>query len=90
MQKSKPRKKESALERELRAALTRSVTALDDWLNTYAPEFCDEARVKEASKRLRERGTLAYIADVQEQNREALGIKLPTNGERIRATRKRL
>ncbi len=50
------------------------MTALDDWLNTYASEFCDEARVKEAGGRIMEEGgTLAYIADVQEQNHKALG-----------------
>jgi hypothetical protein len=60
-------------EQRLEAALARSVTAIDDWLNTYAPEFCDEARVKEARSRIMsEGGTLAYIADVQQQNREAL------------------
>lgn len=78
-------RKGSAVERELRAALKRSMTALDDWLNTYASEFCDEKRVMEAHARLDERGTLAYIADVQEKNRRALGVKLPTNGERLRA-----
>ena len=74
-------------ERELalEKALTRSVTALDDWLNTYASELCDPKRVEEAAVRIREHGTLAYIADVQEENREALGVKLPTNGERLRA-----
>ena len=74
MPKSKPRKKESARERELSAALRRSMTALDDWLNTYASEFCDEVRVKEAGERImKEGGTLAYIADVQEQSHKALG-----------------
>jgi len=62
-----------ATKKELRAALDRSRIAIDDWLNTYASEFCDEERVKEAGTRIREGGgTLAYIADVQEQNREAL------------------
>ena len=90
MPKSKRAKKESALERRLRKALDRSRIAIDDWLNTYASEFCDEARVAEAGKRIMDSGgTLAYIADIQEQNREALGIKLPTNGERLRAARKK-
>ncbi len=71
-------------EEELEAALKRSVTALDDWINSYAPELCDDAFVREAMVRIMgEGGTLAYIADVQRQNREALGIKLPTNGERM-------
>ncbi|MDR3533975.1 MAG: hypothetical protein P4L90_25845 [Rhodopila sp.] len=60
-------------EQTLEAALIRSMTAIDDWLNTYASDFCDEARVKEASSRIgAEGGTLAYIARVQQQNREAL------------------
>lgn len=84
MPKSKPRNKESALERRLRDALTRSTIALDTWLNTYAPELCDPDKVEESAKRLRSCGTLAYIADVQAQNRKALGVRLPTNGERLR------
>ena len=59
--------------RALRAALRRSMVALDDWINTYASEMCDKARVEEAWKRIKdEGGTLAYIADVQELNRKAL------------------
>ncbi len=62
-----------ATKKQLREALDRSRVAIDDWLNTYASEFCDEERVAEAGTRIRESGgTLAYIADVQEQNREAL------------------
>lgn len=73
-------------ERLLEQALARSVTALDDWINTYASEFCDADRVAAASKRIMDQGgTLAYIADIQKRNREALDIKLPTNGERLRA-----
>lgn len=52
---------------ELREALGASMTALDDWLNVYASEFCDEDRVKIAQY-----GTIAYIAHVQEANRNAL------------------
>jgi len=49
------------------------MVALDDWINTYASEMCDKARVEEAWKRIKdEGGTLAYIADVQERNRKAL------------------
>ena len=45
---------------------------LDDWLDTYASEFCDEKRVAEARQRLREAGgTLAYISDRRERLREA-------------------
>ncbi len=56
----------------LEAALTQSVTALDDWLNTYAAELCDENRVQEAQDRIMEYGTIGYIAHVQEANRKAL------------------
>lgn len=86
MPKSKPRRKEVAPANALRDALERSKTALDDWLNTYASEFCDEERVAEAGKRIMDGGgTLAYIADIQEQNRVALGERIITNGERLRA-----
>lgn len=61
----------------LEAALTRSRIALDDWLNTYAADLCAPDRVKEAWDRIGlEGGTLAYIAFVQEQNRDALGPQL--------------
>ena len=60
--------------RDMRDALRASMIALDDWLNTYASEFCDEERVKEAGERIMSGGgTLAYIADLQERNRRALG-----------------
>lgn len=57
----------------LKGALERSIVCIDDWINTFAPEFCDEQRVKEAKERLGAHGTLAYLAEVQEQNRAALG-----------------
>lgn len=58
----------------LREALERSRVAIDDWLNIHAPEFCDEARVAEARERIHAHGaTLAYITDVQQQTRAALG-----------------
>ena len=78
-----------ATKKELRAALERSKTAIDDWLNTYASEFCDEARVSSAIKRIRVHGgTLAYIAGIQEQNRDALkaaehGYSITSNGETL-------
>jgi hypothetical protein len=76
----------SERERALQRALARSVTALDDWINTYASEFCDADRVAAAGKRIMDQGgTLAYIADIQEENRKALDVNLPTNGERLRA-----
>ena len=59
-------------------ALKRSMTALDDWLNTYADDQCDPQRVAQAHERIRERGTIGYIADVQKQNREALRSALPS------------
>ncbi len=46
--------------------------ALDDWLNLFAESECDPQRVAEARRRITERGTIAYIADVQQQNRWAL------------------
>lgn len=45
-------------------ALQHAQTALDDWTNTYAPELCDEERVKESLERISKTGTLAYIATV--------------------------
>ncbi len=57
---------------ELESALKNSVTALDDWLNTYAAEMCDEKRVKEAMERIGPFGTIGYIAHIQAANREAL------------------
>lgn len=54
-------------------ALERSILAIDDWLHQYAPEFCGENYVSETYERLSQAGgTLAYIAEVQEQNRAAL------------------
>ena len=61
----------------LRTALKRSIVALDDWLHRYVPEFCHKWHVDETDKRIAQSGgTLAYIADLQLENREALGIKL--------------
>jgi hypothetical protein len=65
-------------------ALRRSVTAIDDWLNTFAYDLCDEKRVAEAHERIhREGGTLHYIAVVQQDNRAALGVRQPTWGETV-------
>ncbi len=53
--------------------LRRCSVALDDWLNTYASEFCDDARVAEAIKRIADNGgTLAYIAELQQDIKAAL------------------
>lgn len=58
---------------ELEEALQASRIGLDDWLNQYASELCDEERVKEARERIADNGgTLAYIAQLQDQNRRAL------------------
>lgn len=47
-----------------RAALLDCRRALDDWMQTYAHDFCDRHRVYRARKRIeRAGGTLAYIAD---------------------------
>ena len=56
----------------LRAALKNAIIALDVWTSTFAPEFCDEERVKQAQNRLTEYGTLYYIANVVKQGRDAL------------------
>lgn len=63
------------------AALERSMVAIDDWLNTYAAELCDDARVAEARRRIGEYGTLSYIATVQEQNRAALASAKAQGGQ---------
>ena len=53
-------------------ALNKGLTAVDDWINTYAPEFCDEARVAEARQRIQEHGTLWYLATVASELRAAI------------------
>lgn len=61
---------------KLAAALLDSSVALDDWLHTFAAELCNENAVAESYERIHERGgTLAYIADVQQNNRKALKSK---------------
>ncbi len=57
---------------EQEAALETSMVAIDDWLNTYASELCDPGRVQEATTRIRQYGTIGYIAHVQEINRAAM------------------
>lgn len=57
---------------KLLEALNAAITALDDWTNTYASEFCDENRVKEAWKRIKDNGgTVAYIADTLQLCKDA-------------------
>lgn len=58
-----------ASERALREALLKSNQALEDWIRCHAPEFCKEEHVAETRQRIREAGgTLAYIADLREEN----------------------
>lgn len=77
----------------LKAALETSVMAIDDWLNIYASDFCDEERVREASQRIRKAGgTLAYIALVQQINQAALsraGRAAPADDARKRTGSRR-
>ena len=63
-------------------ALDRSMTAIDDWLNVYASDMCDEGRVSEAHSRISNAGgTLAYIAKVQDENRRARSASAAARGE---------
>ena len=62
---AKPDKKDSAL--------LLAQQALDDWLHVHAPEHCHQKDVAESQDRILEAGgTIAYIADVQSEIREAL------------------
>lgn len=70
----------------LEAALERSCLAIEDWINTYASEFCDEDRVAQARSRISgQGGTIAYTASVLEQASAALldsdATEKPTGGE---------
>jgi hypothetical protein len=60
---------------KLREAIERSMLAIDDWLNVYAETECDADRVAQAKSRIRQKGTIGYIADVQKQNREAIAAQ---------------
>jgi hypothetical protein len=52
---------------------TKILNALDDWLHTYASEFCDEKHVIESMKRIEENGgTLSYIAQLRNEIMEKL------------------
>ena len=56
----------------LLTALGHSVIAIDDWLHQYASEECNAEDVERTWARIRENGgTLTYIAQVQQRNREA-------------------
>lgn len=55
------------------AALRESVTAIDDWIRTTAPEHCGADHLAETYNRISSNGgTLAYAAALQAKNREAL------------------
>lgn len=56
----------------IQTALQSAIVALNDWMCIYAPEMCDESRVKDAYNRVYEGGTLYYIATVVEQCNNAL------------------
>lgn len=57
----------------LAEALEATKTALDDWMNTYASELCDEQNAMTAKQRIRDNGgTLAYIAMLRRQAQAAL------------------
>jgi hypothetical protein len=57
----------------LREALEASELAIDDWLHTYAPEFGDADRVRQAQSRIFNRGgAIPYIGETQRRNRAAL------------------
>lgn len=61
-------------------ALEASHIALDDWLHTYAPDECGEEYVQTTRCRIFEAGgTLAYIADLQQENRRILNMIHATN-----------
>jgi hypothetical protein len=59
----------------LRNALDNSKTAIDDWICMYASDMCAENHVAEAYERVsRNGGTLAYTADINAANRNALHL----------------
>jgi hypothetical protein len=60
--------------KSLRTALQAAITALNDWLHLTAPEQCGEEHVRESEERVFEYGTIAYIADVTTQCRNALKL----------------
>lgn len=64
---------------ELATVLKTNIQALDDWLNIWASDFCNESRVREARNRVNKVGVVAYIAEIQEQNRKTLRFLERTN-----------
>jgi len=56
----------------IRVGLEAADQALADWVRTYAPEFCETDAVEAARERIRQRGTIAYIAEASGKVRVAL------------------
>lgn len=56
----------------LRESIKLAQTALNDWLRVHAPEECNADLVAETRDRLRQFGTVYYIAMVQQQLFKAL------------------
>lgn len=51
-----------------REIIKSAVVALDDWILTYAPEWCDPEHVRTARERIYNNGgTLSYVATLREQ-----------------------
>jgi hypothetical protein len=61
--------------KELEGMLRINMTALDDWLHVLAPYECDEKHVNGTRKRLNKGGTIYYLANIQQQNRQVLAGK---------------
>lgn len=63
-------------------ALRMGRVLVDDWINTFAPEFCNEGRVAEARKRIKDAGgTLAYLSEAGAVFAAALSAE-PEGGKR--------
>lgn len=57
----------------LMEAAEKGMEAMNVWVNTYAPELCDQDEVAKARQIISDGGgTLAYIADINEQLHDAL------------------
>lgn len=61
---------------EPRAILQSALLANSDWIQTYAPEFCDDDEVREARQRIAESGGyLGYILEQIEALRRLVEIE---------------
>ena len=61
------------MEKEVVDLLKRLDVALDDWVVTYAPEFCSTEAIDKTRKRIvNGGGTLAYISDLNIEIRHIL------------------